>query len=91
MEIHKMKKTNLLLSTAVTSLIALGASGVATTAVQAQDNEKCYGVAKAGGNDCQTSNSSCAGTSTEDGQKDAWVYLPAGTCEKLTGGSLEAS
>ncbi len=86
-----MKKTNLLLSTAVTSLIALGATGVTTTAVQAQDMEKCYGVAKAGGNDCQTSNSSCAGTSTEDGQKDAWVFVPKGTCDKLVGGTLEAS
>ena len=86
-----MKKTNLLLSTAVSSLIALGASGITTTAVHAQDMEKCYGVAKAGGNDCQTSNSSCAGTSTEDGQKDAWVFVPAGTCDKLVGGSLEAS
>ena len=86
-----MKKTNLLLSTAVTSLIALGATGVITTAVQAQDMEKCYGIAKAGSNDCQTSNSSCAGTSTEDGQKDAWVFVPAGTCEKLVGSSLEAS
>ena len=84
-----MKKTNLLLSTAVTSLIALGASGMAND-VSADENEKCYGVAKAGGNDCQTANSACAGTSTEDGQADAWVYVPAGTCDKLVGGSSEA-
>ena len=84
-----MKKTNLLLSTAVTSLIALGASGMSND-VSADEMEKCYGVAKAGGNDCQTSNSACAGTSTEDGQKDAWVYIPAGTCDKLVGGTTEA-
>ena len=84
-----MKKTNLLLSTAVTSLIALGASGMAND-VSADEMEKCYGVAKAGGNDCQTANSACAGTSTEDGQADAWVYIPAGTCDKLVGGSTEA-
>lgn len=84
-----MKKSNLLLSTAVTSLIALGASGMAND-VSAEEMEKCYGVAKAGGNDCQTNNSACAGTSTEDGQKDAWVFVPAGTCDKLVGGSLEA-
>jgi uncharacterized membrane protein len=51
--------------------------------------EKCYGVAKAGKNDCQTSNSSCAGTSKRDSQNDAWVYVPAGTCDRLVGGSLE--
>jgi uncharacterized membrane protein len=53
--------------------------------------EKCYAVAKAGKNDCQTSNSSCAGTSRRDGQKDAWLYVPKGTCEKLVGGSLKAA
>jgi uncharacterized membrane protein len=51
--------------------------------------EKCYGVAKAGRNDCQTANSSCAGTSRRNGQGDAWVYLPKGSCEKIVGGSLQ--
>ena len=50
--------------------------------------EKCFGVAKAGKNDCQTAASSCAGTSKRDGQADAWVYLPAGSCGKIVGGSL---
>ena len=44
---------------------------------------------KAGNNDCQTSTHSCAGTSTADNQGDAWIYLPAGACAKLTAGSLE--
>jgi uncharacterized membrane protein len=51
--------------------------------------EKCFGIAKAGRNDCQTANSSCAGTSKRDGQGDAWVYLPKGSCEKVVGGSLQ--
>ncbi|GJL81976.1 MAG: membrane protein [marine bacterium B5-7] len=83
-----MKNSKLAISAAIGSLIAFGA----TTAMQAQaagDNEKCYGVAKAGKNDCQTSTSSCAGTSTSDNQTDAWVYLPKGICGKLAGGSLE--
>ena len=67
---------------------ALAAALAVPVAAQAQGNmEKCYGVAKAGKNDCQTANSSCAGTSRRDGQKDAWIYVPAGTCEKLVGGS----
>lgn len=48
--------------------------------------EKCAGVAKAGQNDCQTAMSSCAGTSKRDGQTDAWVYLPEGSCAKIVGG-----
>jgi uncharacterized membrane protein len=50
--------------------------------------EKCYGVAKAGKNDCQTANSSCAGTSKRDGQGDAWIYMPKGSCERLVNASL---
>ena len=50
--------------------------------------EKCYGVVKAGKNDCQTNNSSCAGTSRRDGQADAWIYVPAGSCERIVGGSV---
>jgi uncharacterized membrane protein len=40
-------------------------------------------------NDCQTNTHSCAGTATADNQGDAWIYVPAGTCTKLTGGSSE--
>lgn len=51
--------------------------------------EKCFGVAKAGKNDCQTSNTSCAGTSKKDNQGDAWIYIPKGSCDKVVGGSLQ--
>src|SRR2546423_5966977 len=51
--------------------------------------EKCYGISKAGKNDCQTANSSCAGTSKRDNQGDAWIYIPAGSCDKVVGGSKE--
>ncbi len=70
---------------------ALAAALVLPAAAQAQGNmEKCYGVSKAGKNDCQTSHSSCAGTSKKDSQADAWVSLPKGVCEKLVGGKLSA-
>jgi uncharacterized membrane protein len=51
--------------------------------------EKCFGISKAGKNDCQTANSSCAGTSKRDGQKDAWIYVPAGSCERIVGGAKQ--
>ena len=53
------------------------------------ESEKCYGVAKAGKNDCQTANTSCAGTSKKDNQGDAWIYMPKGSCDKVVGGSLQ--
>ena len=55
---------------------------------QAPTTEKCFGIAKAGKNDCQTATSSCAGTSKKDAQTDAWLSVPKGTCEKIAGGSL---
>jgi uncharacterized membrane protein len=66
---------------------ALAAALVLPAAAQAQGNmEKCYGVSKAGKNDCQTAASSCAGTSKKDSQTDAWISVPKGVCEKLVGG-----
>jgi uncharacterized membrane protein len=79
-------KTTLILAGAVAA--ALSAPLVAGAA-SAADNEKCYGVAAAGQNDCQTANNSCAGHSTAAGQADAWIYVPAGTCARINGGSLE--
>ncbi len=52
--------------------------------------EKCYGVAKAGRNDCFTERNSCAGTTERDAEPQAWVYVPAGTCEHIVGGALKA-
>lgn len=74
----------------VASALAAALSMTMVSAAQAaDDNEKCYGVAKAGKNDCKTASSSCAGTSTADAQPDAWIYLPVGTCEKIVGAALE--
>jgi uncharacterized membrane protein len=50
--------------------------------------EKCYGLAKAGNNDCaSTGNNSCAGTSKVNADPKAWVYMPTGYCERIVGGS----
>jgi uncharacterized membrane protein len=71
---------------------ALAAALALPIAVQAQGNmEKCFGVSKAGKNDCQTASSSCAGTSKKDAQADAWISVPKGTCGKIIGGKLAAS
>lgn len=83
-----MKTTPTLAATAIGSLVALALSGAAS-ATQTPKMEKCYGIVKAGKNDCQTATSACAGTSKTDGQKDAWIYVPKGTCEKIVGGSTK--
>ncbi len=87
-----MTHTNTAVSTALASLLALGALGFQAEAVAADkpDVEKCYGVAKAGKNDCKTLSNACAGHASMDNQKDAFIVLPAGTCDRIVGGTLEA-
>ena len=71
------------------ALSAVLAAAPLAGALADDDMEKCYGVAKAGMNDCKAGEgTTCQGTSTEDGQMNAWVLTPAGLCEKLVGGSL---
>ena len=74
-------------SIALAVVAAIGAASISHPA-KAADSEKCYGVAKAGKNDCQTNVSSCAGTNKMDGNKQAFILLPKGSCEKIDGGSL---
>lgn len=68
---------------------AMKVSEAADTAEKA-DNEKCFGVALKGKNDCAAGpGTSCAGTSTVDYQGNAWKHVDKGTCEKM-GGTLTA-
>lgn len=69
------------------ALAALSIAALATVAHAASTPaakptmEKCYGIAKAGKNDCKAGpGTSCAGTSTRDFQGNAWKLVKAGTC-----------
>jgi len=83
------KTSNAMIAGAVAALLGNAASAQVHPERPTYDYEKCYGVARAGQNDCFTPRNSCAGTAEEDRQPDAWVYLPAGSCAKILGGSLE--
>lgn len=53
--------------------------------------EKCYGIAKAGKNDCASAgNNSCGGTSKRDGDKKAWMFVPEGYCDRIVGATKAA-
>jgi len=81
-----MKATDLVLHSAIASLLALGVSGTALAAKEGM--EKCAGIVRAGMNDCGTAKHSCAGQATKNGDKEEWVYLPQGTCDKIVGAVL---
>jgi uncharacterized membrane protein len=84
-----MKKTSATV-TAISSLLTLGAAALATPTFAADkvDMEKCYGVVKAGKNDCAGPAHACAGQAKVDSGGKEFVALPKGTCAKLAGGSL---
>jgi uncharacterized membrane protein len=87
----KMEKQKIL-SIAIGGLLALGLAGTASAADKKMEMEKCFGIAKAGMNDCSSNKSvhSCAGQATKSNDPMDFVAVPKGTCEKIANGSLKA-
>lgn len=77
--------TPALAAAAATPLLLLAQKPAPTPTFQA---EKCYGIAKAGKNDCaSTGNNACGGTSKINSDPKAWIYVPEGYCDRIAGGS----
>lgn len=80
----------------ISSAGLLAAVAAASLHVEAQVNvsrpsypyEKCYGVCRAGENDCFGVGNSCGHTSKKDRDPEAWIYVPKGTAEKIAGARL---
>lgn len=77
---------------AVLALTVTGASTVATADDMSAPKgmEKCYGIAKAGKNDCGTASHGCGGEAKVDGDKKEWLAVPDGLCNKIVGGSTKS-
>lgn len=75
----------------VAGAVSLAAFGAHDANASKGDKEKCYGVVKAGHNDCgdAAGKHSCMGNASVDGSGQDWVAVPEGLCEKLVGGSTE--
>ena len=82
-------KNSHILSVAIGSLLALGLVGNANA--EPKNMEQCFGIAKAGMNDCSSNKSahSCAGQATKNNDPMDFVAVPKGTCEKIAGGTLK--
>ena len=76
----------LIASSALASVLALGMLSTASAA-DAPAKEKCFGIAKAGANDCAnlSGTHSCAGQSKADNAADEWKYVAKGTCKSMKG------
>ncbi|MDE2586039.1 MAG: DUF2282 domain-containing protein [Betaproteobacteria bacterium] len=91
-----MNNARTLIQTAATGLLAAGLLAGSLGSISAvaadQAKEKCFGVAKAGQNDCgsNASKHSCAGQSKMDNDPNDFKLVPKGSCEKM-GGKLSAA
>ena len=74
----------------LSSLLATAAFAADEKPMDKPAMEKCYGVAKAGKNDCAAGAHSCAGQATKDFDKTSYVAVPTGACAKLAGGTPTA-
>jgi uncharacterized membrane protein len=87
-----MTSKSAILAAAVGSLFVLSATARSAdeTKVSADETsmEKCYGVAKAGKNDCAGGAHACAGQSSKSGSPSDFLKVPKGTCERIVGGRL---
>ncbi|MCB2081414.1 MAG: DUF2282 domain-containing protein [Hyphomicrobiales bacterium] len=87
-----MKNSTKMLAAAVMTMGATSVIGMAATAEEGAEKEKCYGIVKAGKNDCGAADGShsCAGSATADSGANEWIFLPKGTCDRIVGGSTTA-
>ena len=84
-----MKQHHSRIRAAIAGVLAFSSVAVAGSVLAAEEGkEQCAGIVKAGKNDCATSTNACHGHATADSSAEAWVYLPKGTCERLTGGRV---
>jgi len=89
-----MNNTHRVLSAAIGSLLVMGLTSMnANAADNKVEMEKCFGIAKAGMNDCSSNKAAhaCAGQATKNNDPMDFVAVPKGTCNKIAGGMSEAS
>lgn len=87
-----MKNESILAQSAIAGLLALGLAAASGSALAKDPQEKCYGISKAGQNDCggKYAKHACAGQSKVDNDPNDWKYVTKGTCAQM-GGSLQAA
>ena len=87
----KPTRTHLFLASALAAAIAVPAvTGAQPAPAPKFESEKCFGIAKAGKNDCAANGHACQGQGKADSNAREWIYVPSGTCERIVGGSLAA-
>lgn len=88
--------SSMILKSALATVMVLGMGSIASAADMPQgkampmgDMAKCYGINAAHKNDCKSPGHSCAGQDTKARDPNAFVAVPTGLCEKISGGSTK--
>jgi len=93
-----MSSSKHIVSSALAAALSLGLAGPVMAQEMGKDmakekgaKEKCFGIAKAGQNDCAnlSGSHSCAGQGKADMAIDDWKYVPKGSCKDMKGLSAE--
>lgn len=74
-----------ILASAISLVLISGSPLNAQSPEKKSSKEQCAGLVKAGMNDCASIEHACAGLNTDDGYESDWLWLPAGTCDKISG------
>jgi uncharacterized membrane protein len=87
-----------IIATAISAVLALQVTAASANEGEAMMQspslpgmERCFGIAKAGMNDCGNASHHCGGEAKINNDKNEWVFLPSGLCQKITGGSTKQS
>jgi uncharacterized membrane protein len=91
--------SNKMIAQAISAVIAFSLTGLNIAAAESEQKtmqmatvngmERCYGIAKAGMNDCANASHGCGGEAKKDGDKHEWLFVPTGLCHKIVNGSTE--
>lgn len=90
-------ETKKIVTAIITGVVTVGLAAASnSTLAQAKmtsSQEKCYGIAKAGKNDCGGTGTghSCQGQSTKDNDPNDFKIVPKGTCANMGGALNPAS
>lgn len=83
-------------SNAINAGVMLAVAGAMLAAVAASmrhgntiERERCYGIARAGANDCANAVHSCAKQAKANADQREWIAVPRGTCVRLAGGTMD--
>lgn len=86
---HTKKRMKTAIGTTIALSVAAAFNALAAAKPEVPNMEKCYGIVKAGMNDCGTPSHACASHATKDADPNEWMYVPKGSCEKINGGKTK--